>query len=132
MTVSGDPIVWSDIRYSEETPDRAVTELICERGYVRLVMTEKEIVLYTDIDGFKLCPVYDRDRVYGTNDFGSEQFANHNNRKTCLNFVTRAVARDGRIELCFDGHEYGIQVAEGHVDEQFCLTPRGGAIRVKV
>ena len=132
MTVSGEPIVWSDIRYSEETPDRAVTELICERGYARLVMTEKEIVLYTDIDGFKLCPVYDRDRVYGTNDFGSEQFANHNNRKTCLNFVTRAVARDGRIELCFDGHEYGIQVAEGHVDEQFCLTPRGGAIRVKV
>ncbi|MBQ9112649.1 MAG: hypothetical protein IJY08_03610 [Clostridia bacterium] len=130
MTADGEPIHWDSMKYEEASSDTAVVTLSGELGYARITLGESEIALKTDIRGFALCPVYDRERVYGTAEFGDKQFANHNNRKTNLSFITRAQADKGEIGFCFDGYDYKLRVSEGHIDKDLRISSENNTIRI--
>ncbi|MBQ9087041.1 MAG: hypothetical protein IJY47_07645 [Clostridia bacterium] len=131
LTRDGEPIRWDDMRYEETAPDQAVITLTARCGEVKIILSESEVLLRTNAEKLRLCPVYDKERVFGTSRFGDETFANHNNRKTNLTFITRARAEQGTIGFTFDGFDYSLAVREGEIGEDLSLTPVSGMIRIQ-
>ena len=129
FTRNGEPIEWDGMRYEEISENSAAVELISGKGSARVIFCEDGIEISTDIDGFTLTPIYDRDRVYGHINEG-DKFANANNSKTSLSFIDRAAAENGEISFSTNGFDYGVKVVNGVLNKDFSLVAHNGKIKL--
>ncbi|MBQ7375463.1 MAG: hypothetical protein IJW52_01075 [Clostridia bacterium] len=129
FTRGGERIEWDEMRYRELSESVAEVTLISADGCARVLFSEDGIEISADIDGFALTPEYDRERVYGYVNEG-DLFANHNNKKTALSFIDRAVAERDKIVFSMNGFEYGVKVAKGRVGEDFSIGASDGKIKL--
>jgi hypothetical protein len=66
----------------------------------------------------------------GTEDF-ADQYANHNNGKTNISFVTKATIIDNCIDFTFDGFDYSVTAEKGEIKDDFSVTPQNDEIVLK-
>ena len=129
LTQNGTPIKWDLSEYAETTANTAKVTLSCPQGQLEITFSERSVDISTSIEGFSLCPVYDRERVFGSTEFGNE-FANHNNRKTNFSFISEADVTEDTLEFTFNGFKYGIRISEGILCEDLTVKAENGKIRV--
>jgi hypothetical protein len=129
LTAYGKRIVWNDMCYEEISADTVCVTLISEDGSARLTFREDGIDIDTDIDGFSLVPECDKDRVFGTLK-DADKFANNNNRKTALSYISSAEAKDDRLSFTINGFDYAIKITKGEVGKGLSVTAVDGRIAV--
>lgn len=131
LTKQGENICWRDIAY-RETEDGCVIALEAESGRAEIALSPEEIAVWSDIKGFELTTVVDVRAACGLSGDADATFANHNNRKTELSFVTEAEVLDKRIRFVFLGVDYGLTAKKGVILEDFRILPENGRIELAV
>ena len=130
LTKNGEVIKWDSVKYDEPQENTSTVVLSLGSEFAKFTMTEQKIAIETNIDGFALSPKYDKQRVLGTEDF-ADQYANHNNGKTNISFVTKAEIIDNRIDFTFDGFDYSVTAEKGEIKDDFSVTPQNDEIVLK-
>lgn len=126
----GKAIKWNDMQYREEN-NSAVVTLESECGKLTLKMNEESVEIDTDVEGFVLKPVYNKDLVYG-NVPDRDSFGNHNNRSVIISCVSQADVKENTAYFTFCDINYSLQAVAGTFSDNFELAPKDGKITVKI
>ncbi len=128
LSVDGTPVHWDHFAYTEGNNCATVT-LKGALGEATVICSEKAISIATTVKGLTLQPVYDREKVLG-NAGSADSFANHNNSKTNLTYISSCKTEGNEIRFTFDGFDYGVKVEKGSLDASLSVVAEAGEMRI--
>ena len=123
------PIRWDCLTYTEEGSCAKVT-LQSGSGTATVIFSESQAEIRSDIPELTLIPLYDRDCVYGKTEVSDASFANHNNKNTCITYLSKVSRNENRIDLLFDSFFYHFRVLKGWVNADWSIASDAGSVKV--
>lgn len=123
------PIRWDCLTYTEEG-NCAKVILRSGHGTATVIFSESQAEIRSDIPELTLIPLYDRDCVYGKTEVSDVSFANHNNKHTCITYLSKVSRNGNRIDLLFDSFFYHIRVLKGWVNADWSIASDAGSVKV--
>ncbi|MBQ9112456.1 MAG: hypothetical protein IJY08_02635 [Clostridia bacterium] len=129
LTDGVSPIRWDSMSYEESDSHAAIT--LTSAGHSATVtFGEAGVSVSSDIPSLSLTARFDRDRAFGSFDTADEQFANHNNSKANITYISRAHTDKNEIFLTFDGFEYSLKATKGEVRDFFDIASENGDVEL--
>lgn len=128
LCVDGTPIRWDSYAYAEDDGSATVT-LKSSVGQAIVTCSERGISINTDVIGLTLKPVYDRENALGVGT-SADIFANHNNSKTNLSYISSCRTSGREIQFTFEGFDYSIDVEKGTLCEDLSVLAENGKIKL--
>ncbi len=119
------PILFDAMNY-EEVCSTAVITLTSGTHYVKLTFCEDSIHIDSDIPDLKLVARLDVQRFWGNTNTADAQFANHNNAKANITYVSKVNLGENSLSFVFDGFDYAVYAAKGHFISKTALACDGG------
>ncbi len=129
LTQGNEPVRFDDFEYLEKGSEVIIT---LKKGTAKTTLTfsEKEIDISSDIPSLELNGMFDTDRFYGNPDSADSTFANHNNSKTNITYVSEVKTEGNKTLLTFDGFTYAFTAEKGKLTGFLHIMSDTGEIKL--